>query len=123
MMENNILGKRLRGLRDERKESCEEVANRIGVARSTLGHYELGRREPGIDELIKLAKYYGVSTAYLIGETDKRDTAVYHANINNHDVAITYRPGEMDHDFDYNDAMKVVAKLKSIGVNIDDLLK
>lgn len=122
-MEHNILGRRLRNLRTEYRESCEEVATKLGLSRSTLNHYELGRRIPGVEELLKLAKHYGVSVSYLIGETDKRDTAVYHADVNGHDVAITYKPGSIDHEFSYEDALKVVEKLKSIGFNVDDLLK
>ena len=122
-MENNIFGKRLRMLRQERELTAEELGKLIDKGRSTVTHYETNRRSPDIDDLMKIAKFFEVSVSYLIGETNERDTAVFHTDVNGHDLAITYRPGDIDHEFNYNDAMKVVAKLKSIGINVEDLLK
>ena len=42
----------------------------LNTSQNTISRYETGEREPGINELIKLADYFGVSVDYLIGRTD-----------------------------------------------------
>lgn len=44
----------------------EDVAKAIGIARSTYGAYEQGKREPDHATLIKIADYYGVTIDYLL---------------------------------------------------------
>lgn len=58
---------RLISLRQERKISQDELAQALGIARSTIGMYEQGRREPDQDTLISIAKYFDVSSDYLVG--------------------------------------------------------
>ncbi|MDO8226139.1 helix-turn-helix domain-containing protein [Bacillus cabrialesii] len=44
----------------------EDVAKALGIARSTYGAYEQGKREPDHATLIKIADYYGVTIDYLL---------------------------------------------------------
>lgn len=62
------LGKRLRILRGDR--TLAEVASDLEMAKTTLHGYETERREPDLKTLQKIARYYGTSMAYLVGETD-----------------------------------------------------
>jgi len=49
----------------------EEVADRIGMTRQAVSAYESGKRQPGIDILMKLAEVYEVSIENLLyGEKD-----------------------------------------------------
>ena len=65
-----MLGNRLRMLRTQRKLTQEEVAQKIGVARTTYAMYEQNSREPDNVTLQKLADFFDVSTDYLLGRTD-----------------------------------------------------
>ena len=56
-------------LRKERKLSQKQAAEDLGVAQALLSHYEKGKRECGLDFLIKAADYYNVSTDYLLGRS------------------------------------------------------
>ena len=47
-----------------------EVAAAIGVQQSTYTLYENGKREPGIDTILKMADYHKVTVDYLLGRTD-----------------------------------------------------
>lgn len=67
-MSEQILSQRLRKLRGD--ATLEEIASRVGIAKTTLHGYESGRREPDLATLQKLARVYNTSVAYLIGETD-----------------------------------------------------
>lgn len=61
------LDEKLRSLRAIKKYSQELVAERVGIAKSTLSTYENGTATPASDILMKLADVYGVSTDYLLG--------------------------------------------------------
>lgn len=67
-----ILSKRLKELRIENNYSQYEIANLIGIAQVTYSHYELGGRSISIQNLVKIAQIYNVSTDYLIGISDDK---------------------------------------------------
>jgi len=65
-----LLGDRLRQLREQRNESKADVGRAVGVTGQAIGRYESNQDQPGGLILAKLARHYGVSVAYLVGETD-----------------------------------------------------
>lgn len=65
-----ILGDRLKELRKSRHLTQREVAERLGIGVSTLGMYEVGKREPDLDTLKALARFYNVTVDYLLGNED-----------------------------------------------------
>lgn len=48
-----------------------EIAEKLGISRSTIGMYETGAREPDFEVLEKIADFFNVDTDYLLGRTDK----------------------------------------------------
>ena len=68
-----ILSKRLKELRIKNNYSQYEIANLIGIAQVTYSNYELGRRSVSIQNLVKIAQIYNVSTDYLLGLSDVRN--------------------------------------------------
>ena len=70
-MENNIIGHRLRVLREKTKLSqAKFVAAVGGVKQSAYARYELGEILPPYTVLIKFADYHDVSTDYILGRTE-----------------------------------------------------
>lgn len=68
-----ILAKRLRELREEKGLTQKELAQALGLnSKSTITNYEQNSRDPDYETLIKIAKYFGVSVDFLLGQTDKR---------------------------------------------------
>ncbi len=65
--------KMLSQLRQEKGVSQRNAAACLNVSQALLSHYENGAREPGLDFLLRAARYYGVSTDYLLGRTTQRD--------------------------------------------------
>lgn len=59
-------------LRKERGLSQKQAALELGVSQALLSHYEKGIRECGLDFVVKIADYYGVSCDYLLGRTVER---------------------------------------------------
>lgn len=71
-MEDNVFGERLRKLRLERGKTIYNVADDFYLSASVIGCYERGVNEPPLGRVTAFAKYYGVSTDYLLGMTDIR---------------------------------------------------
>ena len=71
-MQDNILGKRLRELRQERDKTIYNVADDLYLSTSVIGCYERGTNEPPLERVAAFAIYYGVSTDYLLGLSDNR---------------------------------------------------
>jgi len=61
---------RMRALREDNDFNQTEIAKLLNVGQKTYSDYELGKTRIPIDSIIKLAKYYNVSTDYLLGVTD-----------------------------------------------------
>ena len=73
MWDNTVKGGgvlRLREIRRAKGVSQLKLAMDLNTSQNTISRYETGEREPGIDELIKIADYFNVSVDYLIGRTE-----------------------------------------------------
>jgi len=69
-----LIGKRIKQLRKEKNLSQEQLANIIGISRTTLIEYEKETgRKPTAEVLDRIAKYFHVSVDYLLGNTDIRN--------------------------------------------------
>lgn len=57
----------LRILRRKKKLSQKDLGNKLGLAESTIGMYEQGKRQPDYETLLKIADYFEVTVDYLLG--------------------------------------------------------
>lgn len=76
---------RLIALRKERSLTQEDMAKVIQKKRSTVSGYETEGKEPDLETVCVLAKYFGVSTDYLLGFSDERthtESVFYNDKIN-----------------------------------------
>lgn len=81
----DTLAKRIKNLREEKGLSQKELANYLNISNSTLSQYESGVRVPSDDIKIKIARYFNVTTDYLLGNSnikqlsrkDERDIQKY----------------------------------------------
>ncbi len=62
--------KGLKQIRKERNLNQLKVAMDLNISREALSHYENGKREPSLDMLNKMSKYFNVSIDYLINGDD-----------------------------------------------------
>lgn len=67
------IGKRLKALRKERKETQLQAAQAIGVVMRHYQRIELDEGLPGIEVFCALADHFQVNLDYLAGRTDVRD--------------------------------------------------
>jgi len=61
--------KRLKELREEKGESQKDLASYLKITERAFQYYEKGDREPTIENIGKLATYFGVTTDYILGRT------------------------------------------------------
>ena len=60
----------LRKIRKEKNLNQQKVALDLHISREALSHYETGKREPSLNLLLQMAKYFKVSIEYLITGED-----------------------------------------------------
>jgi len=60
----------LRKIRKEKGISQLKLAMDLNMSQNTISRYETGEREPGINELIKIADYFDVSVDYMLERTE-----------------------------------------------------
>ena len=65
-------GSKLKTLRKSEKLTQQQLANRLGVAKSVVSYYESGNRFPSYDVLIKIAHIFHTTTDYLLDVERKR---------------------------------------------------
>lgn len=58
--------KRLKELREDNDLKQVNIAKELKMKQPQYARYEIGKRELPLDCLIKLAKYYGTSTDYIL---------------------------------------------------------
>lgn len=62
--------KRLRDLREDRDMNQTQVARMLGMSQTGYSKYETGENDIPTQILIKLARFYGTSIDYLLGQTN-----------------------------------------------------
>ncbi|MGJ8729320.1 helix-turn-helix domain-containing protein [Listeria aquatica] len=71
----------LKELRKKENLTQGQLSMKLGISRDTLANYEIGRREPDFETLKKIAKYFGVSTDYLLGNDEMNESDVVAAHM------------------------------------------
>ncbi|WP_251861986.1 helix-turn-helix transcriptional regulator [Clostridium sp. Marseille-Q2269] len=64
---------RLKGLREDRDLTQDQIADVLNTTRSAVANYENGIREPDIHLLVKIADYFNISLDYLLCRTNKME--------------------------------------------------
>ncbi len=64
--------KRLRESRKRLKLTMKELGAMVGVTEAAISHYELGKRQPDYDLVVKLSDCLGVTVDYLLGREESK---------------------------------------------------
>lgn len=65
-----MFSKRLKELRKKANLTQIEFAKKFNIANGTVGNWESGNRQPDYNTLNEIAKFFNVSTDYLLCRTD-----------------------------------------------------
>ena len=63
--------RRIRDLREDMDLTQDQLVEILKMHKTTYTNYEQGKREPPFELIIKLAKFYNVSTDYILGVKDE----------------------------------------------------
>ena len=72
-MVKNKIGERIAALRAAFDESQQDLADALDVKRETVKFWESGDRHIKEDDIVRLAKYFGVSSDVLLGIQDTQN--------------------------------------------------
>ena len=61
------IGERLKGLREDKDLTQDEIATAIGITRRQYIRYEKDEQEMSINKIYNICIYYGVSADYILG--------------------------------------------------------
>lgn len=67
-----MIGQRLKQLRDEKGLKQADIAEVLGVSRTTYTQYETEKSEPDLATVTRLAEFFNTSVDYLLGNTNVR---------------------------------------------------
>lgn len=91
---------RLKDLRVERELTLEQLAEKTGLSKSALGKYEADDyKDISPFAIAELAKFYGVSTDYLLGLTETKNhpnTALHELHLSD-DMLVLLKSGVLNH--------------------------
>ena len=73
----DIVGKRIKRLRESIRLSQKEFAGKIGISQSAVNRYENNQSEASYKTLLTYADYFDVSLDYLYGRTDQPQGKLY----------------------------------------------
>lgn len=71
---------RFKYLRSQKKLSQQELADLLGISKSSVNMYERGEREPGLETLELIADFFNVDMDYLLGKSDCPNRYAYSQN-------------------------------------------
>ncbi|MCD6567443.1 MAG: helix-turn-helix domain-containing protein [Dehalococcoidia bacterium] len=106
-MDNKIIGKRLRAVREATGFTQEQVAKYLDTKREIISYIETGARPVNTLMLRKLADLYGYKFSYFVDESVKEDGP---------QVSMAFRVSDLS-DSD----LPVIAQVKKIALNLDSL--
>lgn len=74
MYNKKIIGQRINSLLALKGKKQKELAEYLGVKDNIISYYVKGERSPNTEQIIKISKYFDVSTDYILGLSDTSST-------------------------------------------------
>lgn len=82
MYDKLTIQERIRDLRYEKRLTLEELSDKTGLSKSALGSYESNdTKDISHYAIMQLAKFYGVTTDYLLGLSEKKRQRIHHVSV------------------------------------------
>lgn len=91
----DILSNKIKALRKKKKQTQQNMADLLGVRRSTYGEYERGKILPPMDKLKIIAEHFEVSVDFLIGNEEPTEEKEIDVS-SNLEVALEYLKNDND---------------------------
>jgi transcriptional regulator with XRE-family HTH domain len=73
-----MISERIKELREQSKMTQTELANKIGITRSSVNAWEMGVSVPSVQYLFELVRIFKISSDYLLGLDDSISVSIGH---------------------------------------------
>ena len=83
-----MLAERIKHLREQRPMTQVDMAKYLGVTRSGVSAWEMGISVPSTQYIVELAKFFNVSTDYLLGMEETASVSLQ--SLTEKDIQIVY---------------------------------
>lgn len=93
MNSNNIVGSKIKGIRESKNLSVEEIAERSGLSTEQITSIEIGQNLPSLGTLIKIARALGVRLGTFMDDNDALGPVVTRAKDRDGDSSISFSNG------------------------------
>lgn len=116
------LGEKILKLRTEQGLSQEAFGERLGVSRQSVSKWETDQSVPELDKIVAVSEIFGVSTDYLLKETEElyRGTEAAESLVRDRDwdkgAYVMTRPGQRVH-YEYK-SKKMIGNLPLVHINV-----
>ena len=72
-----MFAERLKSLRKEQNLTQQKIAEKLNISRGSYAQWETERTQPSSKSLETLANFFNVSTDYLLGNTDNKNSTKF----------------------------------------------
>ena len=72
-----MFAERLKSLRKEQNLTQQKIAEKLNISRGSYAQWEAQRTQPSSKSLETLADFFNVSTDYLLGNTDNKNSTKF----------------------------------------------
>lgn len=73
MFSEKIFAERLKVLRQSQNLTLQQLGEKLGATKATIGNLENCNKQPSMTMVIKIAEYFNVSVDYLLGLSNDRN--------------------------------------------------
>lgn len=87
----------------------EQLGEKVQSTKQAVSHWELGDRTPDISTILLLAKTFGCSVSYLVGETDNPSLKIFKTDYKGHELEIEV---SKNNNLKQNDVEKMFEEFK-----------
>ena len=74
---NIVFGKKLKELRKEKRLTQEQLSKVLNVSKTTICQWETHKQEACLDDIVKIAQLFDVTTDFLLGLEDESGIKTY----------------------------------------------
>lgn len=109
----------LKTLRQEYGLSQQELADKIGISKSSINMYERGEREPGIETVKRIADFFNVDVDYLFGISDIKKRRGFKIKRTNQSIAHNIKYHREQANLSQKELADLLGEIESVVIDLE----
>lgn len=121
---NIVFCERLKKLRKAKKLTQKKLGEKLGLSDSIITMYELGKRDPSSEILLRIADLFNVSVDYLTGRTNDKNIEVIQTNFLDNEgkerkLELQYEKQSKDDTITLSELQELIKIINKLGIDLD----